>query len=94
MDRLFIIVAIAAFLLYIVTRIRAFRMQDSLEKRILESRAKTALGTVLVMLSINMLFFSMYTALEIIIGVVFFVFGAANAVHGFKAHKHYTAQLD
>lgn len=94
MGRILIIIAIAAFMFYVITRVRAFRLQDSLEKRILESRARLALGATMSALGVNLAFFSFYTAIQLIVGAVFLIFGLANAIYGFRAHKHYAAQLD
>lgn len=57
MGRILIIIAIAAFMFYVITRVRAFRLQDSLEKRILESRARLALGATMTALGVNLAFF-------------------------------------
>ncbi|GAF14960.1 hypothetical protein JCM19046_350 [Bacillus sp. JCM 19046] len=94
MDRIMVILAIGTFLFYLMSRIRSLRLADSLEKRILESRSRIALGVTLIALSVNILFLSSFTAVQIIVGTIFILFGGANAIYGFKAHKHYTAQLD
>ncbi|WP_144559351.1 YtpI family protein [Shouchella miscanthi] len=94
LNQILIIVAIAAFLLYLFSRIKAIRLKDSLEKKILESRAQLALGATLIAISVILLLLSNFTAIQIVIGGIFLLFGIANTTHGARAHKHYTAQLD
>ncbi|MFS0787493.1 YtpI family protein [Shouchella sp. 1P09AA] len=92
-NQILVIIAIVAFLLYLFSRIKAFRLNDSLEKKILESRAQLALGSVLFAISIILLFLSDFTAIQLIVGGIFLLVGGINVYHGIRAHKHYTAQL-
>ncbi|WP_059103809.1 YtpI family protein [Shouchella shacheensis] len=93
MGRLLIIIAVIAVVFYVYHRVRAWRLPDSLEKKINDSRARFAIGIFLLAFSVNLLFVMQETAVQIIVGVVFLIFGIANAHFGFKSHKHYVAQL-
>ncbi|WZX99331.1 YtpI family protein [Bacillus sp. FSL W7-1360] len=94
MARLLIIFVIGSCLFYVIGRVRSLCMTDSLQKRIVEVRARLALGAALLFLGINFLFFASYGKTELFVGAVFLLIGSIHTIYHFKAHKHYMKQLD
>lgn len=92
MEKLFIIIIVFSAIFFLYNRIRAWRQSEPLLKRIYESKSTLILGIFLTAFGANLLV-SPRNAIDWIVGIIFLVFGVANLIHGFKAHRHYVAQL-
>ncbi|WP_062047768.1 YtpI family protein [Bacillus sp. JCM 19034] len=92
MEKLFIIIIILSAIFFLYNRVKAWRQAEPLLKRIYESKSTLMLGIFLTVFGVNLLV-SPRHAVDWIVGITFLVFGVANLIFGFKAHRHYLAQL-
>ncbi|WP_078555479.1 YtpI family protein [Bacillus alkalicellulosilyticus] len=81
-----LIIIFAVFFLYF--KVKVWKTKAPLEKKWLQTKANMSLGAFLVAYGLNSLYFPRST-LEIVVGIVFVLLGAANIFFGYKAYKHY-----
>lgn len=93
MGKIFIIIVVLAAVFYLYNKVRTWRTPDSLIKRIYETKTTLSLAVFLTAFGANLLS-SPRTAIDWIVGIVFVVIGLINGIHGYKAYRHYTPQLE
>ncbi|MEB1807780.1 MAG: YtpI family protein [Bacillaceae bacterium] len=87
---LILIVISLAFFIYF--KIKFWRTTAEIEKKWQQTRANIALGSFLIFFGLNLLVFPRSTV-DIIIGIIFALLGAANAYFGLQNYKHYLPQV-
>lgn len=92
MREFFIILIILSLAFFIYFKIKQWRASSEIEAKWQQTRGNIALGTFLISFGLNSLIFPR-SAVEIIVGIVFFLLGLANVYFGSQKYKYYTQQL-
>ncbi|WP_017726592.1 YtpI family protein [Halalkalibacterium ligniniphilum] len=92
MVQLFTIFVVISAVLFIFFKVRVWRTPESLLKQIHQTKANMALGVFLIAFGLNLLITPRST-IDIVVGSVFSLLGAANAFFGFRAYQHYAPQF-
>ncbi len=69
-----------------------WRSQESLLKRIYQTKSSLSLGFFLTAFGVNLLTFNR-SVIDLVVGAIFAILGIANIVYGYRASRHYVAQL-
>ncbi|MDT8859405.1 YtpI family protein [Alkalihalobacillus sp. MEB130] len=92
MDKLLTIIIIISAVFFLYNKIRMWRSSESLLKRIYQTKSSLALGFFLTAFGANLLIFNR-SMIDIVVGVLFAILGVANIIYGYRASRHYVAQL-
>jgi hypothetical protein len=93
MAKLLTIIIIISAVFFMYNKVQFWRAKESLLKRIYQTKSTLALGFFLTAFGANLLI-SPRSTVDIIVGAIFAVLGAANVIFGYRASRHYIAQLD
>ncbi|MFC0473264.1 YtpI family protein [Halalkalibacter kiskunsagensis] len=93
MDKLLTIIIVISAVFFIYNKIRSWRANESLLKRIYQTKSSLTLGFFLTAFGANLLIYQR-SMIDIVVGTVFTILGIANIFYGFKASRHYIAQLN
>ncbi|KHF37756.1 hypothetical protein LQ50_25555 [Halalkalibacter okhensis] len=85
-----IVIISAVFFLY--NKIKMWRSKESLLKRIYQTKSSLSLGFFLAAFGANLLIFNR-SVIDLVVGALFAVLGVANIIYGYRASRHYVAQL-
>lgn len=92
MTKFFTILIIIFVVAFIYFKIKQWRAKSQLEAKWQQTRGNMALGAFLLSFGLNSLYFPR-SKVEIVIGIIFALLGAANVYFGYQAYKHYLPQL-
>ncbi|GAE28101.1 hypothetical protein JCM9140_4295 [Halalkalibacter wakoensis JCM 9140] len=92
MDKLLTIIIIISAVFFLYNKIRMWRSQESLLKRIYQTKSSLSLGFFLTAFGVNLLTFNR-SVIDLVVGAIFAILGIANIVYGYRASRHYVAQL-
>ncbi|MDA3129812.1 YtpI family protein [Aliibacillus thermotolerans] len=84
----FVIIIVIALAMYIFYKVKTFRTKAPAQKRWIQTKANIALGTFVGVFGLNILFTQRGTV-DIVVGTIFLLLGAANVLLGMKAYKLY-----
>ncbi|GAE34127.1 YtpI family protein [Halalkalibacter akibai] len=93
MDKLLTIIIVVSAVFFLYNKIKSWKVTESLLKRIYQTKSTYALGFFLTAFGANLLIFPRST-IDMIVGAVFSILGIANVIFGYRASRHYIAQLD
>ncbi|WP_088103813.1 YtpI family protein [Halalkalibacter urbisdiaboli] len=93
MDKIFTIIIVFSAVFFIYNKVKTWRSDESLIKRLYQTKAGLSLGFLLTAFAANLLVMPR-GKVDIIIGIIFIIFGIANVVFNFRAYKHYANQFD
>lgn len=88
MSQLFIILIVVSVVFYLFQKVKAFRATSPGLKRWTQTKANISLGTALASVGL-LLLFTNRGLVDIIIGSIFTLLGAANILLGMRAYKLY-----
>jgi steroid 5-alpha reductase family enzyme len=69
-----------------------WRSKESLLKRIYQTKSSLSLGFFLTAFGANLLIYNR-SVVDLVVGAIFAILGVANIVYGYRASRHYVAQL-
>ncbi|WP_100405102.1 YtpI family protein [Bacillus solitudinis] len=91
MDKIFTIIIVFSAVFFIYNKVKTWRTEESLLKRLYQTKAGLSLGVLLTSFAINLLVIPRGT-IDFVIGAVFLLFGITNVIFNFRAYKHYSGQ--
>ncbi|WP_332629059.1 YtpI family protein [Halalkalibacter flavus] len=92
MDKLLTIIIIISAVFFLYNKIRMWRSKESLLKRIYQTKSSLSLGFFLTAFGANLLIYNR-SVVDLVVGAIFAILGVANIVYGYRASRHYVAQL-
>ncbi|MCL7747788.1 YtpI family protein [Halalkalibacter alkaliphilus] len=92
MDKLLTIIIIISAVFFLYNKIRMWRSKESLLKRIYQTKSSLSLGFFLTAFGANLLIYNR-SVVDLVVGALFAILGVANIVYGYRASRHYVAQL-
>jgi multisubunit Na+/H+ antiporter MnhG subunit len=93
MDKLLTIIIVISAVFFIYNKIRLWRAKESLLKRIYQTKSSLSLGSFLIAFGANLLIYQR-SMVDVVVGTIFAILGIANALYGYRASRHYIAQLN
>lgn len=83
-----VIIIIIALAMYVFYKIKTFRTKAPAQKRWIQTKANIALGVFVGVFGLNLLVIQQATV-DVVVGTIFLLLGAANIFLGMKAYKMY-----
>ncbi|ARK31711.1 YtpI family protein [Halalkalibacter krulwichiae] len=93
MDKLLTIIIVISAVFFMYNKFKSWRAEESLLKRIYQTKSSFALGCFLTAFAANLMIFPR-SQIDFVVGIVFAILGLANIIFGFRASRHYISQLD
>src|SRR5699024_10402877 len=88
---IFPVIIILSVVFYVYYKVSILRTRDGLTQHYMNAKSRISLGIFLIAMAITQ-YVALQTKIALIICLIFLILGVMQAVHGFKAARHYRSE--